>query len=91
MSARRREYANGFGMWFNVAHFAACSRRMHTAKFLRKKGTEFCARSASADIDFGCEKRIKQALVMLMQRLFAENYRAHSRNLPIFVHLDIII
>lgn len=64
---------------------------MHTAAFLRKKGTEFVPGNAPADIDFGCEKRIKQALVMLMQRLFAENYRAHSRNLLIFVHLDIII
>ena len=64
---------------------------MHSAVFLCKKGTEFVPGNASADIDFGCEKRIKQALVMLMQRLFAENYRAHSRNLPIFLHLDIII
>ena len=64
---------------------------MHSIALLRKKGTEFVPGNASADIDFGCEKRIKQALVMLMQRLFAENYRAHSRNLLIFVHLDIII
>ena len=78
-------------MWFNVAHLphvrAACIR----LKFLHKKGTEFVPGNAPADIDFGCEKRIKQALVMLMQRLFAENYRAHSRKLPIFVHLDITI
>ena len=64
---------------------------MHTAAFLRKKGTEFVPGNAPADIDFGCEKRIKQALVMLMQRLFAENYRVHSRKLMIFVYLDIII
>lgn len=65
--------------------------RMHSIAFLRKKGTEFEPGNAPADIDFGCEKRIRQALVMLMQRLFAENYRAHSRNLLIFVHLDITL
>lgn len=72
-------------------HLPHVRARMHSAVFLRKKGTEFVPGNAPADIDFGCEKRIKQALVMLMQRLFAENYRAHSRKLIIFVYLDIII